>query len=129
MQKMSTAHLQLAFVGKTGRDVLPENLPMDILISLARELAYLDEGRLEHSEMHQLKAFLCDLVERLLGMQHVSRLRRFRQNADELLPGLVSELDTTIRDEIVSRLIEHHSRRVGIEEAFEGHFLEESAST
>ena len=126
---MSISHLQSTFALRTGRDILPENLPMDVLISLARELAFLDEGRLEHAEIHQLKACLCDLIERLLSMQSMSRLQRFRENQDELLPALVGELNKNIRNEIVIRFIEHRSRKVELEEAFDGLFLEKSAST
>lgn len=126
---MSIAHLQSIFAARTGRDVLPENLPIDVLLSLARELAFLDAGRLDHAEVLQLRACLCDLVERLLGMQPASRLCRFKENVDGMLPGLVTELNYTIRYEIVDRLIENNLGRVALEEAFEAHFLERSAST
>lgn len=109
---------------QTNRDILPENLPLDVLISLARELAFLDEGRLDHAEIHQLKACMCDLVERLLSMQPVCRLLRFKENVDELLPELVTELNKNIRNELVNRLIEHRSTMVELEEAFEEHFQE-----
>ncbi len=46
-----------------------------------------------------------------------------------MLPGLVTELNYTIRYEIVDRLIENNFGRVALEEAFEAHFLEQSAST
>lgn len=126
---MSIAHLQSTFALLTGREVLPENLPIDVLLSLAKELAFLDAGRLDHAEVLQLRACLCDLVERLLGMQPVSRLRRFRENAHEMLPGLLTELNYAIRYEIVDRLIEIDFGRVELDEAFEAHFLERSAST
>ena len=126
---MSIAHLQSYFATRTGREILPEEWPLDVLISLARELAFLDDGRLEHADIHQLKTCLCDLVERLLSMQSVTRLRRFRENQDELLADLVGELNKNIRNEIVIRFIEHRSRKVELEEAFDGIFLEEPAST
>ncbi len=126
---MSIAHLQSYFATRTGREILPEEWPLDVLISLARELAFLDEGRLEHADIHQLRICLCDLMERLLSMQSVSRLQRFRENQDELLSALVSELNKNIRNEIVIRFIEHRSRKVELEEAFDGLFLEESTST
>ena len=84
----------------------------------------MDEGRLDHAELHQLKVCLCDLVERLLSMQPMSRLQRFRENEDELLPDLVTELNKSIRNELVIRLIGHRSGMVELEEAFEEHFLE-----
>lgn len=121
---MSIAHLQSVFAMRTGRDVLPENLPIDVLISLARELAFLDEGRLDHDEMHQMKACMSDLVERLLSMQPMSRLRRFREDGEKILPELVTELNKSIRDELVVRLIGFRSGRVGLEDAFEEHFME-----
>ena len=52
---MSISHLQAVFATQTGRDILPENLPMNVLISLARELAFLREGKLENNEVEQLK--------------------------------------------------------------------------
>lgn len=126
---MSIAHLQSYFATRTGREILPEEWPLDVLISFARELAFLDEGRLEHTDIYQLKTCLCDLMERLLSMQSISRLRRFRENQDELLAALVSELNKNIRNEIVIRFIEHRSRKVELEEAFDGIFSEKSAST
>lgn len=125
---MSIAHLQSYFATRTGREILPEEWPLDVLISLARELAFLDEGRLQHADIQQLKTCLCDLIERLLSMQSIARLRRFRENQDELLTALVGELNRNIRNEIVIRFIEHRSRKVELEEAFDGVFLEESAS-
>lgn len=62
-------------------------------------------------------------------MQSITRLRRFRENQDEFLTALVEELNRNIRNEIVIRFIEHRSRKVELEEAFDGVFLEESAST
>lgn len=119
---MSISHLQSTFALRTGRDILPENLPIDVLISLARELAFLDEGRLDHTEICQLKACLLDLVERLLRMQPMRRLLRFKENEDELLPELVAELNKSIRNELVNRLIGHHSTKVQLGEAFEDIF-------
>ncbi len=126
--KMSTAHLQSYFATRTGRDILPENLPIDVLISLAKELAFLDDGKLQHAEILQLRACLCDLLVQLLSMQPVRRLQRFRESENELLPALLTELNKTVRNELVSRLIEHRSCKVDLEEAFEEHFLEESAA-
>lgn len=126
---MSILSLKSFFAMKTGRDVLPENLPLGVLILLARQLAFLADGTLEHAEIHQLKGCMCDLVERLLGMQSVSRLRIFRENIDEILPGLTTEIDRTIRNEIVNRLIDRNTRTAGLEEAFTEHFLDKSAST
>lgn len=126
---MSITHLQSVFAMRTGRDVLPENLPIDVLISLARELAFLDDGKLQHAEILQLRACLCDLLVQLLSMQPVRRLHRFRESENELLPALLTELNKTVRNELVSRLIEHRSCKVDLEEAFEEAFLEESAST
>lgn len=122
--KMSIAHLQSFFATRTGRQVLPEQWPMDVLISLTRELAFLDEGRLDHAEIHQLKTCLCDLMERILSMQPISRLRRFREDREKLLPELVTELNKNIRDELVVRLIGHRSGTVELEDAFEEHFSE-----
>jgi hypothetical protein len=126
---MSIAHLQSIFEKRTGRDVLPENLPIDVLISLTRELVYMDEGKLDHAELRQLHICLRDFVERLLGMQPVCRLRIFNENVDEMLPGLVTELNNKIRDELVNRLIGHSSARPQLEEAFEEYFLEKRSST
>lgn len=119
---MSIAHLQSYFATRTGREILPEEWPMDILISLIRELALLDEGKLEHSEVHQMRACMRDLVERLLALQPESRLLHFRESEAAILQGLVVELDKIVRNELVGRLIEYRSTRVEFEEAFEVHF-------
>jgi hypothetical protein len=119
---MSISHLQAAFATQTGRDILPENLPLNVLISLARELAFLREGKLENYEIEQLKTCLCSLLERLLGMQPAQRLHLFRQNEEEILPSLIVELDKSIRNELANRLIENHSLRTNFEKAFGTYF-------
>lgn len=121
---MSIAHLQSIVALRPARELLPENLPIDVLISLARELAFLDEGKLEHAEIRQLRACMRELIERLLSMQSERRLGRFRENEDVLLPELVTELNKNIRNELVNRLIENHSTREGMEDAFADHFRE-----
>lgn len=102
---------------------------MDVLMVLARELALLDEGRLDIAEIQEFKKCLVDLMERFLSMRHISEVVDFRANSDKLLPAMLFIFNRSVRDELVNRLIEHRPAGGTLRSEFDAFFSEAETET
>jgi hypothetical protein len=102
--------------------LLPSNLPIDELIFLTRKMACCLDGGLDQPERSELKLFLGDYLGLLVRMQSSVFYEQFLAQIDIHVAGLMMVLDMIIRDELVSRLIDYPVHRMGLVEAFNGHF-------
>lgn len=118
---MSVAQLKSELLSRTGRNLLPTNLPIEALISLAREWALFVNGALNQYEKDEFSGLLYDIVEKLLSAQKREYVLYIKKNATEQIPLLVSELNDLIRDELISRLI-GYPYGVSLNDIFSEHF-------
>ena len=119
---MLNAQLKSDVLAKRGRRLLPRNLPIELLISLTRELALFADGSLEQEEVGELTDFLGAYVKKLLYMQPPERMARFNENQAVLLPVLAYEVHQMVRDELVSRIIGYNVNSESAKAIFSRHF-------
>lgn len=122
---MSLIQFKSELLNRTGRSLLPASMPIEALISFAREMALFTDGALGCDEISELTGFLAAYLRKLLSTQGDERRQQFERNSDELLPLLAHELNTIIRDELVSRLIGYTTTSVNLGELFDEHFATE----
>lgn len=121
---MSAAQFKSEVVNRTGRGLLPASMPIEALISFVREMALFTNGALDHDESVDLADLLIDYCEKLLSSKNCEYLEHFRQNRGELLPLLAEELDSIVRNELVSRLIGYPFNQVTLKDLFCDHFAD-----
>lgn len=121
---MSVAQLKSELLTRTGRNLLPSSLPIETLISLTREMALLNDGTLGYDDVGELTELLVAYFKKLLNTQcGEERANQFTKNPNELLPLLAHELQTIVRDELVSRLIGYTINHVCLSDLFNEHFV------
>lgn len=118
---MSFKQLKSVFLNRAGENLLPSNLPIEMLISLARELALAADGVHEQYEQVEFTEVFYDFVVKLLSAQNHNRAMYFKKNSNELLPLLAGELNDLICDELVSRLT-GYTHKVSLHDLFNDHF-------
>lgn len=118
---MSVAQLKSEFLNRAGENLLPCNLPIEALISLARELAISADGAHDHDEQVEFTKVFYDFVVKLLSAQNHDRVLQFKKNPNELLPILAGELNDLICGELVSRLT-GYAHKVSLHDLFNEHF-------
>ena len=119
---MLNAQLKSDVLALRGRWLLPNNLPIESLISLTRELAQFSDGSLETDEIRELTDFLGHYVQKILGMQGPARIEFFKKNQATLLPALSCEVHEMVRDELISRLIGYDVNRKSAKAMFSVYF-------
>lgn len=102
---MNATHWKSEFLHRQGDELMPKQLPIEVLIHIARCMAKYKDGALDRFEMEGIWDLLTFWIEKLLDAQHPDRLALFQKKHDTLLPELVDELDLWIRMELVSRQI------------------------
>jgi hypothetical protein len=107
---------------RTAWNMMPQNLPIEYLIFITRELEFFDKGTLDFEENIEIYQFLLSYVNKILNAQNPDNIEKFEKNRKELFPLLVLELDKAIRDELISRLIGHTHNQVSLSEIFSEHF-------
>ena len=124
-KNMSVIRFKSELLNRTGRSLLPASLPIEALISFARDVALLTDGALGCDEVSELTEFMAAYVRKLLSAQADERRQQFERNSNHLLPLLANELNTLVRDELVSRLIGYPTFPVNLKELFDEHFVNE----
>ncbi|MEO8839508.1 MAG: hypothetical protein ABI351_12445 [Herbaspirillum sp.] len=125
---MSTLHWKAELLHREGRELLPEFLPLEVLIYVARKMALYKDGALDRHEMEGVWSFLTLWIEKLLNAQSVSRLSVFQKRSDDFLATLVDELDMWIRLELVSRQIDYRIYNISITSLFQSQFKKSAKS-
>ena len=103
---MSLHSLKLQLDGRSGRELWPTYFSIDLLILSCRELAIHRAGHHSYDEFIFITAVLKNYFLRTTLMRGQVWHDLFRDNADNLLPLLSSELYDVICEEIVSKLID-----------------------
>ena len=118
---MSLSSLKCELDGLTGKNLMPNKLPIEFLTSWCREIAKHDEGLHEKSETDELFDSLNVYIEKLLSAQDAERLNRYRMNSD-MFEVLARELDEIIREELLSRIVGYNIERIKLRDLFRDHF-------
>lgn len=119
---MDATHWKAEFLHRQGDELMPKQLPVEVLIRIARCMAKYKDGALDRFEMEGTWDLLTFWIEKLLDAQHPDRLALFQKKHDILLPDLVDELDLWIRLELVSRQIGYPIYSITITGLFESQF-------
>jgi hypothetical protein len=122
---MDTAHWKTEFLHRQGDELMPKQLPVEVLICIARNMAKYKDGALDRFQMEGVWQLLKYWIEKILDAQHPERLQLFQKYADKLLPELADELDLWIRMELVSRQIGYPIYSIAISGLFATQFQEE----
>ncbi len=118
---MSISQLKSDLTARTGQNLMPENLPIESLIFMARKLTYLNNGSLSYEEKSELSEFLLFYVKKLMSTKKQSDYDQFKKNNPNLLGLLIGDIDSAIRDALVSRLIGCEYNRISLDEIFIDH--------
>ncbi|HEY8606426.1 MAG TPA: hypothetical protein VIM12_04850 [Noviherbaspirillum sp.] len=124
---MDATRWKAEFLHREGDELMPKQLPVEVLIRLARSMAMYKDGALDRFEMEGVWDLLKYWIEKLLDAQDPSRLQRFQKKTDELLPTLADELDLWIRMELVSRQIGYPIYTIAITGLFATQFAAKGA--
>lgn len=98
---MAAIHWKEDFQRLDSDQLLPERLPIELLISVARSLAMYKDGALDRKQMKGVWELLDCWIGRLLDAKDARLHAIFKEHSKALLPGLVDELDLWIRMELV----------------------------
>lgn len=115
---MSLATLKIELAGRNGRDALPNCFPLDVLISLTREIALVTERAQSLDEVTELGAVLRDYLRKILEMQGPERWKYYESRQLQLMPALVLELYEYVCLELVSKMIGHDVRKGSLYDRF-----------
>ncbi len=124
---MAAIHWKDDFKHLNSEHLLPKDLPIELLISVARSVAMYKDGALDRNEMKGVWELLQCWIERLLDAQDVERLAIFKKHASILLPLLADELDLWVRMELVTRQIGYPVYDLKLAALFQNQFQEFSA--
>lgn len=119
---MDATYWKAEFLHRQGDELMPKQLPIEVLIRIARSMAMYKDGALDRHEMEGIWDLLTFWLEKLLDAQHPHRLALFQKKHDALLPELVDELDLWIKMELVSRQIGYPIYSINITGLFESQF-------
>lgn len=123
---MEMTHWKAELLLREGDQLMPKNLPIEVLIRIARSMAMYKDGALDRFEMEGVWELLKYWIEKILDAQHPERLHLFQKHADKLLPELADELDFWTRMELVSRQIGYPIYSIAISGLFTTQFQEEA---
>lgn len=124
---MSIDSLKVELGSRSGRDALPDFFPIDVIISLTRELALVVDRAQSSEDLGELHGLILEYLRKVLKMQGQARLDYFEANLESLLPGLVEELYEYTCAELVSRMIGYDVQKGVLHDRF-SRFLTESSS-
>ncbi len=103
---MFNVNWKTELLNKKGRHLLPQYLPLEILIFLCRNMALNNNGELSFDEINDLADFLTDWIEKILAeQQDAEHVGLYKKHADKLLPLLFVEIWRLATSEIISRQI------------------------
>lgn len=126
---MVAMHWKAELLHREGDQLMPKNLPVEVLIRIARSMAMYKDGALDRFEMEGVWELLKYWIEKILNGQHSGRLQLFQTHSDKLLPELADELDLWVRMELVSRQIGYPIYSIAISGLFATQFQEEVKGT
>lgn len=112
---------------RTAQNMMPQNMPIEYLIFITRELEFFDKGTLDFEEVIEFYNFLISYINKILSAQNPDNIEKFEKDRVRLIPLLVLELDKAIRDELISRVIGHTHNQVSLSEIFSENFTKELA--
>jgi hypothetical protein len=115
---MSIATLKIELASRSGRDAIPDFFPLDVLISMTRELALVVDRALSADELAELRDILRDYMRKILEMQGSKRLLYYESREDDLMPALVEELYEYMCSLLVSKMIGYNVRKDVLHDRF-----------
>jgi hypothetical protein len=121
---MSALHWKIELLHRSGQNLLPRFLPLEVLIYVARKMALYKDGALDRHELEAMWSFLTFWVEKLVDAQDAGRLHLVQKSPERLLPQLVDELDLWVRLELVSRQIDYPIYDLTVATLFQTQFSE-----
>lgn len=117
---MSLQTLKLDLEARQGRELLPGFFPIELLISLTRELGHVVTRSMSSLELNGMYEMLSSYVRRLVEMHGVDALATFDAKNELLTPRLLQELYECLTDEIIARLIGYSVSLTTLRERFAG---------
>ena len=115
---MSLQTLKIELDGLHGRNLFPNRFPIDLLISLTRELALQADGSLSLEDVVYLTRLMEDYFRRVFEMQGNERFQKFNGKLNHLMAPLGQELYECMREEILSKCIGYDIRGASFQERF-----------
>lgn len=116
---MSIESIKLDLEGRSGRELLPNFLPIELLIALTRELGHVANRSMSTAEMREIEVMLSSYLRQLVEMHGVQAVANFEAKSADLTVALLGELYVSLTDEIVSRLIGYNVSLTSLRERFE----------
>ncbi len=115
---MSIYSLKVELGRRNGREALPNFFPVDLIISLTRELALVIDRSQSFDDLVEMRSLILDYLRKVLQMQGSAYLLYFDSRQEELLPALGEELYEFSCAELVSRMIGYDVQKESLHERF-----------
>ena len=119
---MAARHWMEDFEKLESSRLLPSDVPLELLISVARSLAQYRDGSLDETDASGTWELLKVWIGRILLAQDASRYAIFKKHSDHLLAGLAEELELWVQQELITRQVGHPTYEVKLGTIFVDQF-------